>query len=79
MNNNFVIDKVLILLKKTGIGCHINSCCTGAISYADGIILYLRHNLKMLKICNKWAMAFNHYYFIINFLDRRQCGNSLAL
>ena len=33
------IDKLLVMLRTTGIGCHIGSAYIGALSYADDITL----------------------------------------
>ena len=33
------IDKLLLILRTTGIGCHIGSAYIGALSYADDITL----------------------------------------
>lgn len=52
------IDKLLLLLKKSGVGCYINGSFTGAISYADDITLScpsIRGLNKMLAICNTFA------------------------
>ena len=56
------IDSLLILLKYSGVGCKINNCYTGAISYADDITLYcpsIRGLNRMLDICNKFTAE--HY------------------
>ena len=52
------IDRLLILLKDSEVGCKINNCYTGAISYADDITLScpsIRGLNRMLDICNKFA------------------------
>ena len=52
------IDELLILQRDSGVGCKINNCYTGAISYADDITLScpsIRDLNRMLDICNKFA------------------------
>ena len=60
------IDSLLILLRDFGVGCKINNCYTGAISYADDITLScpsIRGLNRMLDICNKFAAE---HYLIFN-------------
>ena len=60
------IDRLLILLRDSGVGCKINDCYTGAISYADDIILScpsIRGFNRMLDICNKFAAE---HYLLFN-------------
>ena len=60
------IDKLLILLRNSGVGCKIDNCYTGAISYADDITLScpsIRGLNRMLDICNKFAAE---HYLIFN-------------
>ena len=48
------IDPLLLELKRSGIGCHINSTNMGVLSYADDITLSCPSIWglnKMLKIC----------------------------
>ena len=52
------IDRLLILLRNSGVGCKIDNFYTGAISYADDITLScpsIRGLNRMLDICNKFA------------------------
>ena len=50
------IDRLLILLRDSGVGCKIDNCYTGAISYADdndndydNEMILLRHkNIKIM-------------------------------
>ena len=56
------IDRLLILLRDSGVGCKINNCYTGAISYADDITLSCP-SIWMLDICNKFAAE---HYLIFN-------------
>ena len=49
------LNKLLIRLKNSNIGCSINGCYTGALSYADDITLScpsIRGLNRMLEICN---------------------------
>ena len=67
------IDRLLILLSYSGVGCKMDYCYIGAISYADDITLScpsIRGLNRMLDICNKFAAE---YYLIFN------CKNSLAI
>ena len=60
------IDRLLILLRDSGVGCKINNCYTGAISYADEITLScpsIRALNRMLDICNKFVAE---HYLIFN-------------
>ena len=60
------IDRLLILPRNSGVGCKINNCYTGAISYADDITLScpsIRGLNRMLDICNKFAAE---HYLIFN-------------
>ena len=53
-------------MRDSGVGCKINNCYTGAISYADDITLScpsIRGLNKMLDICNKFA---EEHYLIFN-------------
>ena len=56
----------MILLRDSGIGCKINNCYTGAISYANDITLscpMIRGLNRMLDIYNKFAAE---HYLIFN-------------
>ena len=60
------IVRMLILLRDSGVGCKINNCYTGIISYADDITLScpsIRDLNRMLDICNKFAAK---HYLIFN-------------
>ena len=55
---NLYIDRLLITLKNSGLGCHINGTYMGALSYADDITLSCPsvHGLnKMMSICSDFA------------------------
>ena len=59
-------DRLLILLRDSGVGCKTNNCYTGAISYADDMTLScpsIRGLNRMLDICNKFAAE---HYLIFN-------------
>ena len=56
------IDSLLIQLKTSGYGCHIEGTYMGALSYADDITLLcpsLRGLNSMLKICSDFADIFD--------------------
>ena len=56
------LDKLLIRLKNSNIGCSIKGCYTGALSYADDITLScpsIRGLNRMLEICNTFAAEHN--------------------
>ena len=56
------LEKLLIRLKNSIIGCSINGCYTGALSYADNITLScpsIRDLNRMLEICNSFADEHN--------------------
>ena len=60
------IDRLLILLTDSGVGCKISNCYTGAISYADDITLSCPSICglnRMINICNKFAAE---HYLIFN-------------
>ena len=62
------LDKLLIRLKNSNIGCSINGCYTGALSYADDITLScpsIRGLNRMLEICNSFAAEHNLIIIII--------------
>ena len=66
-HNNYAIlftyiDSLLITLKESGYGCHMNGTFMGTLSYADDITIISPriHGLnKMLSICAEFA---NTYY-----------------
>ena len=56
---------MLIRLRESRIGCHINSVFTGALAYVDDVTIIcpsLRGIIKMLEICYEYATA-NQIYF----------------
>ena len=56
------IDNLLIKLKHSGYGCHVDNIFMGAVSYADDITLLSPslHGLnRMLEICAKFADNFD--------------------
>ena len=56
------IDDLLVMLKESGYGCHINDIFIGALSYADDITLLcpsLGGLNKMIEICSLYANDFN--------------------
>ena len=56
------IDKLLVKLKKSGIGCHIGKTFAGAFGYADDIIL-LSPTINSLKslynMCHEFGREFD--------------------
>ena len=67
------IDSLLIKLKESGYGCHMNGTFMEALSYADDItIIYLsiRGLNKMLSICAEFA---NNYCITFN------CAKSMSI
>ena len=55
---NLYIDRLLVTLRNSGLGCHINGTYMGALSYADDITLSCPsvHGLnKMMNICSDFA------------------------
>ena len=62
---NLYLDSLLISLKQSGLGCHINGTYMGALGYADDITLTcpsLYGLNSMLDICNQFAKN-NHVIF----------------
>ena len=56
---NLYIDRLLLCLQRSGLGCHISNTYMGALSYADVITLIspsLYGLNRMLDICNKFAI-----------------------
>ena len=56
---NLYIDRLLVILKETGIGCHINGTFMGALAYADDITISspsLQGLNSMLDICRIFAL-----------------------
>ena len=52
------IDKILLMLRTTGIGCHIGSAYVGVLSYADDITLLcpsIRGLNEMIVLCCQYA------------------------
>ena len=55
---NLYLDNLMISLKQSGIGCHINETCMGNLGYVDDITLTCPslYGLNcMLEICNQIA------------------------
>ena len=56
------LDELLLKLKKSGIGCHIGNIFTGALAYADDVVLLAptKHAMSlMLKICSEFTKTFD--------------------
>ena len=60
------IDELLMRLKRSGYGCHIGHIFTGALAYADDVVLIAPTMVsmrKLLDICStfsKDSVKFNH-------------------
>ena len=55
------IDKFLLRLKKSGIGCHIHGKYIGILGYADDVTLLspsIRGLNRMLSICEEFGRVF---------------------
>ena len=53
------MDRLLLYLQRSSLGCHINNTYMGALSYADDITLIspsLYGLNRMLDICNKFVI-----------------------
>ena len=56
------IDKLLVMLRTTGIGCHLGSAYSGALSYADDITLLcpsVRGLNEMIVLCCEYAKEYD--------------------
>ena len=56
------IDKLILLISDSGLGCHIGSHFVGALGYADDLTLVcptLESLNGMLEICSRFAEEFN--------------------
>ena len=56
------LDELLLKLKKSGIRCHIGNIFTGALAYADDVVLLAptKHAMSlMLKICSEFSKTFD--------------------
>ena len=56
------LDELLLKLKKSGIGCHIENIFTSALAYADDVVLLAptKHAMSlMLKICSEFSTTFD--------------------
>jgi len=56
------IDELIVLLSKSGLGCHIGPHFVGALGYADDLTLIspsLRALNTMLTICHNFAQEYN--------------------
>ena len=63
---NLYLDNLLISLKQSGLGCHINGTYMGALGYVDDITLTcpsLYGLNSMLDICDQFAKN-NHVIFL---------------
>ena len=56
------MDELFLLLKKSGLGCHVGSTYAGAFGYADDIALIapsLSSLKQMMRICENFAKSHN--------------------
>ena len=56
------IDPLLLQLRNSGYGCHLNGVFMGALSYADDITLIapsIGGLNEMLKLCDNYATVYN--------------------
>ena len=70
------IDRLLILLKESGIGCHLNGTYCGALAYADDITISCpsRRGLNRLLIYVIPLL----YLMILLLILRKQCASSMG-
>ena len=67
------IDKVLVMLRTTGIGCHLGSAYSGALSYADETVcikfrskIHIDEHVSMNGFTVQWSESVRH---LGNFVD----------
>lgn len=66
---NIVMDKLLLLLKNSHIGCHIAGLFAGVIAYADNLTILsisVCHLQLMLDMCVNLGRAVIYYLIVIN-------------
>ena len=59
------VDQLFLLLKRSGVGCHVGSTYAGAFGYADDIALIapsLSSFKQMMKICENFAKSHNNVF-----------------
>ena len=61
------IDKLLVMLRTTGIGCHIGSAYIGALSYADDIRL-LCSSVQSVQV--SWGLI-KLLYYVVNMQNNK--------
>ena len=55
-------DGLLERLQQTGVGCHMGSCFTGALAYADDIILLAPYKSVfsiLISVCEDYAAEYD--------------------
>ena len=70
---NIVMDKLLVLLQNSGLGCHIENLFAGARVYANDLIVLsasVRHLQLVLNLC----VDFGQECDIVFNCDKSQCG-----
>ena len=68
------IDELFLLLKQSGIGCHVGLTYAGAFGYADDIALVapsLSSLKQMISICEEFAKS--HSIVLFSILQKRSC------
>ena len=56
------VHPLLLQLRNSGYGCHLNGVYMGALSYADDLTLAdpsIGGLIKMLKLCDNYATVYN--------------------
>ena len=56
------MDKLLLDLEHSGLGCRVGRCFAGSLAYADDIILMsssVCHLRLMLHLCHNFSIAHN--------------------
>ena len=59
---NVYLDKLILLLREQGVGCHINGMFVGAFCYADDVTLLASTGMAlnaMLDTCTRFADTHN--------------------
>ena len=52
-------------MRKSGVGCHVEGVFAGAVGYADDLLLLAPSRsamVKMLKLCEKYAVETNLHF-----------------
>ena len=68
------LDTLLEQLRQSGVGCHIGNVFTGALGYADDLVLLAPTSSGMRKLLNEYPMNITSFlmpakasiYFLVN-------------